>query len=89
MRRDNKGAAMNTKNNQRYADTENRINRALKALLLNEKSLKKITVRDICKEAQIHHTTFYEHYADIFDLVEKTEQQMGNGLYEHIKKRKI
>ena len=86
MRRDNKGTTMNTKNNQRYADTENRINRALKLLLLKEKSLKRITVRAICKEAQIHHTTFYEHYIDIFDLVEKTERQMGNGLYEHIKK---
>ena len=79
---------MNTKNNQRYMNTENKINSALKSLLLKEKSLKKITVRNICKEAQIHHTTFYEHYIDIFDLVEKTERQMGNGLYEYIEAKK-
>ena len=72
---------MNTKNNQRYADTERRIHHALNSLLLK----KKITVRDICREAQIHHTTFYEHYADIYDLVEKTERQTGNELYEYIK----
>ena len=79
---------MNTKNNKRYADTEEKINRAIRSLLLKEKSLKKITVRDVCRAAQIHHTTFYEHYMDIFDLVEKVEQQIGNGLCEHIENKK-
>ena len=76
---------MNTKNNQRYINTEAKITDALN-LLLKQKCLNTITVRDICRNAQIHHTTFYEHYSDIFDLIEKTEQRMELGLYERIKK---
>ncbi len=37
--------------------------------LINEKQLDDITIQEICDEAQIHRTTFYNHFYDVFDLV--------------------
>lgn len=82
------GAAMNTKNNQRYIKTEEEIDCALNSLL-KKKLMRNITVQDICNEAKIHRTTFYGHYLDIFDLIEKKEQQMRKKLYERLKKKDI
>ncbi|MBI9049922.1 MAG: TetR/AcrR family transcriptional regulator C-terminal domain-containing protein [Anaerolineaceae bacterium] len=39
-------------------------------ILLEKKSINKITINDICVEAMIHRTTFYNHYVDKYDLLE-------------------
>lgn len=44
---------MNTKNNQRYKDSEKRIQDALMKLMENQE-LEDVTVMDICKEAHIN-----------------------------------
>lgn len=41
--------------------------------LLKQKSLSKITVKEICEKAEINRGTFYKHYADVYDLMEKLE----------------
>ncbi len=79
---------MNTKNNQRYITTEEKIDCALNSLL-KQKPMRNITVQDICNKAHIHRTTFYGHYLDIFDLIEKKEQQMRKKLYESLEKKDI
>lgn len=42
--------------------------------LVNEKDISKITINDITTGAQINRGTFYRHFTDKFDLIEKTEQ---------------
>jgi len=38
--------------------------------LLNQKTIDKITVKDIVEDCGINRNTFYYHYADIFDLLQ-------------------
>ncbi|CQR55580.1 TetR/AcrR family transcriptional regulator [Paenibacillus riograndensis] len=49
--------------------------------LLTERSINKVTVTDICREAGINRNTFYTHYANQFELLSTIE----NDLYEEIK----
>ena len=58
---------MNKENNKRYQETEERIRNAY-GRLSAIKPADRITVTDICREADIHRTTFYGHYQDIIDL---------------------
>ncbi|MCR4675397.1 MAG: TetR/AcrR family transcriptional regulator, partial [Lachnospiraceae bacterium] len=43
--------------------------------LLNEYDYEKITVTLLCKEADINRATFYKHYLDIDDLVDKLQEK--------------
>lgn len=44
--------------------------------LLQEKSIKKITVRELSERVDINRGTFYLHYKDIYDLVECLENEL-------------
>ncbi len=44
--------------------------------LLREKSIKKITVRELAERIDINRGTFYLHYKDIYDLVEQIENEL-------------
>ena len=48
--------------------------------LLSKKSIKEITVKEICALAEINRATFYTHYQDAYDLLEQIE----NELFEDI-----
>jgi len=37
--------------------------------LLEDRTIRDITVSELCREANIHRTTFYKHYADVPDFV--------------------
>ena len=50
--------------------------------LLQEKPVSRVTVTELCQIAQINRATFYKHYLDIPDLLEKTEEK----LLDHIGK---
>ena len=52
--------------------------------ILESKSFESITVGDITKHAQINRGTFYLHYTDKFDLLDKIEQQLFKDLGDHI-----
>ncbi len=41
------------------------------AELLNEKDFEVISVTEICNKAMINRTTFYKHYTDKYDLIER------------------
>lgn len=44
--------------------------------LLKEKPLSRITVKEVCSLAQINRGTFYRHYLDCYDLMDKIQQEM-------------
>ena len=74
---------MNVKNNRLLRETDEKIVRAVYALMTQEhRPIGKITVREICERTGIHRSTFYAHYRDIFDLVDKVEQNMSRQLTE-------
>lgn len=51
--------------------------------LLQEKSIKKITVRELSERVDINRGTFYLHYKDIYDLVDCLEKELFDE-FEHI-----
>jgi AcrR family transcriptional regulator len=53
--------------------------KALQDALINQletKPIAKITVTDLCHIANINRSTFYAHYSDPADLLEKTEREL-------------
>lgn len=52
--------------------------------LLEKKPFEAITVGDITKKAQINRGTFYLHYLDKYDLLNRIEQQLFRDLGNHI-----
>ena len=44
--------------------------------LLEEKSFEKMSVRDLTERANINRGTFYLHYLDKYDLLEKLEEEL-------------
>lgn len=63
------------KSDARVRYTRSAIRRAF-LRLLQEKPLAKVTVKDVCLQAEINRATFYSHYHDIYDLLEQIEQEM-------------
>lgn len=53
-----------------------------------KKTLEKITVKELCAEACVNKSTFYAHYADIYDLSESIEKETVMSIInsiEHLK----
>lgn len=74
---------MNTVNNRRIRATDEKIIRAVfEIMILEKKSVGRITVREICEKTGIHRSTFYAHYQDVYDVMEKVEQTMSRRLTE-------
>ncbi|MCQ6275515.1 TetR/AcrR family transcriptional regulator [Bacillus sp. V3B] len=44
--------------------------------LLKEKKISAITVKEICEQADINRSTFYSHYSDHYDLLNKIEEEI-------------
>lgn len=70
---------MNVKNNSRYKASSEKIETAFLALCLNN-DYDDVTVSQICMEAEINRSTFYAHYDDVNDLMEKIEARFAKGL---------
>ena len=74
---------MNVKNNRLIRETDEKIIRTVYQMMTQERRpIGKITVREICERANIHRSTFYAHYQDVFDVVEKAEGAMSRQLTE-------
>lgn len=56
--------------------------------LMKQKPVQRITVRELCEKAEINRSTFYSYYLDIYDLLQKIEQEIiddfGKALSEEI-----
>ncbi len=48
--------------------------------LMKTKSIKEITVKELADEVDINRSTFYLHYKDIYDMVEKIENSLTQNL---------
>lgn len=66
---------MNTTNNKRKKDSQERIEKIF-VELLQYKELNEVSVTDICKLANINRTTFYNNYLDIYDLADKIKERL-------------
>lgn len=72
--------------------TDRRVKRTEKMLiegltkLMAEKSVNEISVRELADLVDINRGTFYLHYRDIFDMVEKIQQQLFDSFYERLMK---
>lgn len=62
---------MNTKNNQRFQETERKLEEAF-LTLCQDQTPEKISVSLLCKTVGINRSTFYDHYLDIPDLIMRT-----------------
>ncbi|WP_331696315.1 TetR/AcrR family transcriptional regulator [Weissella koreensis] len=54
--------------------------------ILNTKDISKITISDITKEAKINRGTFYRHFDDKFDLINKKEDEILDQTKDILKK---
>lgn len=52
--------------------------------LMKEKAISRITITEICKNADINRTTFYSHYNDQYDLLEKIVQELINDINSYL-----
>jgi AcrR family transcriptional regulator len=52
--------------------------------LLEEKDINKITVSELCIKADINRATFYRYYLDVYDLLEKIQEEFVDNLKESI-----
>lgn len=66
---------MNSKLDRRKKYTRMALKQSL-IKLLKEKSISSITVKEICELADINRSTFYAHYLDHFDLLDKIEEEI-------------
>lgn len=53
--------------------------------LLRTKPVNKITVKEVCDLAELNRATFYSHYSDCFDLMEKIEQEILNAFEQSLR----
>lgn len=51
---------------------------------LKEKPLSRITVTELCKEAEINRSTYYTYYLDPYDQFEKLETEFINDLKKYM-----
>jgi len=61
--------------NQRVRLSKRLLREAL-VRLMAQKSIHKISVREICDDAQINRTTFYKYYASQYDLLKDMENEV-------------
>lgn len=72
---------MNTKNNQAYRVTEQKLENAFLELLEHDE-FKVITVREICYGAKVNRSTFYTHFQDIPQLIDRLEEKIHSKIVE-------
>ena len=76
------------KSDRRTKYTKMVIKQALLDLLV-ENTLNKITVTDICKQAEINRGTFYSYYCDPYDLLSQIEDEFFLEIKEVLEKSRI
>jgi AcrR family transcriptional regulator len=52
--------------------------------LLKEKPISRITIKELCEEADINRVTFYAHYHDQYDLLKMMEKDLLNDINSYL-----
>ncbi|MFZ7134311.1 MAG: TetR/AcrR family transcriptional regulator [Eubacteriales bacterium] len=52
--------------------------------LMERKDISQITIKEICKDADINRATFYAHYSDLYDLLRKIQNEMLDNIKTHL-----
>lgn len=52
--------------------------------LLGQKPISKITIKEICDDADVNRATFYAHYSDQYDLMDQIEQELIDGINRYL-----
>lgn len=72
---------MSNKVDRRVRKTRAQLRAGL-ARLLQKKSIKEITVKELVEEVDINRSTFYLHYTDIYQMLESIEQELMDEISE-------
>ncbi len=67
---------METKNADRRVKYTKMVIKDSLVKFLKEKPISKITVKEICEDADINRATFYAHYTDQYDLLQRIENEI-------------
>jgi len=52
--------------------------------LLKKKPISKITIKEICEEADVNRATFYAHYLDQYDLLHQIENDLIDDINQYL-----
>ncbi|WP_082233067.1 TetR/AcrR family transcriptional regulator [Halobacillus massiliensis] len=74
---------MNEKLDRRKKYTRNVLKESL-ITLLSKKPISDITVKEICEIADINRSTFYTHFSDHYDLLEKIEEEITEDMSSYL-----
>lgn len=76
---------MATPNNRRTVMTKKLLKTSL-IELMQEKPLGKITIKELCEQAELNRSTFYLHYVDQFELLKDVEDEVCANALKHLEK---
>lgn len=54
--------------------------------LLKDKPISRITIKELCENAEINRATYYAHYADQFDQLKQIEEEFISGILSNLNK---
>ena len=74
---------INTQEDRRVRKTKKALREGLAELLMS-KNIQNITVKELTDKADVHRSTFYANYKDIYDLYEQMEDSMIQEIHELI-----
>lgn len=52
--------------------------------LLKEKPISRITIKELCEDAEINRATYYAHYSDQFDQLKQIEEELISGILSNL-----
>ena len=70
------GVCVNTKGNSAVCTDKAENKRSVSGASQGKRKIGEITVSEICRRADIHRTTFYGHFDDVYDLMQNMVEEM-------------
>ena len=75
---------MNTKKTDRRVKYTKMDIRESFVKILKQKPISKISIKEICEDADINRATFYAHYTDQYDLLKQIENELIDGINQYL-----